>query len=102
MSSAGYITTPRCDEAASLRSRVNSDSSAQRIQRCSSGVLRDWTHPRRAQLASFPTVTGMASARALNGWVAHAGSPLPKNPPEPPLRKGGKGNEPVLLIFPPL
>jgi hypothetical protein len=62
MSSSGYFTTPRCDEAASFRSRVNSASSAQRIQRCCSGVLRDRTHLRRAQLASFPTVTGMASA----------------------------------------
>ena len=62
MSSSGYFTTPRCDEAASFRSGVNSASSAQRIQRCCSGVLRDRTHLRRAKLASFPTVTGMASA----------------------------------------
>src|SRR5438309_11994234 len=41
-------------------------------------------------------------SRALHGWLAHAGSPRPKNPPEPPLCKGGKGNGPVLLIFPPL
>jgi hypothetical protein len=34
----------------------------QSVQRCCSGVLRDRTHPRRAQLASFPTVTEMASA----------------------------------------
>ena len=53
---------PRCDEAASSRRRINSDSSAHRIQRCYSCVLRDRTHPRRAQLASFPTVTGMDSA----------------------------------------
>src|SRR5437762_14238434 len=42
------------------------------------------------------------TARAVHGWLAHAGGPLAKTPPEPPLRKGGKGNEPVLLNFPPL
>src|SRR5207248_3596748 len=55
--------------------------------------------PHRPPGAAVPHIGGV---RALHGWLAHAGSPRPKNPPEPPLCKGGKGNGPVLLIFPPL
>ena len=41
-------------------------------------------------------------ARALHGWVAYARRSLPRNPPVPPLRKGGKGNGSLRLNSPPL
>ena len=62
VSSAGYSTTPRWDDAASLRSRFTSRLSAQRTHRRCAGVFREWTHPRRAQSASLPADTGIASA----------------------------------------
>ncbi len=36
-----------------------------------------------------------------NGWVAHTRSPRQKNPPEPPLRKGGKIEEECPISCPP-
>ena len=54
MSSAGYFTTPRWDKAASLRSRFNSASSAQRTQRCCAGVLRESDPPPARPVGELP------------------------------------------------
>jgi hypothetical protein len=50
---------------------------------------------RRSQVIIVPS-------RALYCCVAHARGLLPKNPPEPPLREGGKWEGSALFLFPPL